>query len=1062
MFGAPPCGVASDVAGRIFTIPPSAPFLDTLARAILAGNLPRDGGAAPGPADLADYLIYLPNRAACRAMAGAFLRASGNRVTLLPRMRPLGSAEEDALLLLVPEAEGERDDIDARPDLPLPPAVGPLERRMVLTRLILAWAQQLRHGEINGEPGLRIADTPAAAAEMALDLMRLMDEAETEGADLSQIRELLPERFAAHEQLSLSFLDIVLNTWPAYLASARMLNPVARRNGIMALEVERLRAMQSGAPVIVAGSTGSIPATAALMRAVMELPRGALVLPCLDMGLDAESWHAVPEHPEHPQAGLHQLLTELGGVREDVAEVRDADGDEAGADAHRLAFISEAMRPAATMGAWPRYIAGADRDALRAGLACVSLIAAPTEQDEATVIAMMLREAAETPGKTAALVTPDRTLARRVSAELTRWNLAIISTAGEPLRATPAGIFYDLIAEFAATGSQIALLGILKHPLTRAGLPEGRAQRIATLLEIAGMRQTWCGDGLDELSRSLHLARKAKPRHPSIDLFLEDDWTAAGELVHHLKEAMRPLTQLARGGGVPFAEMAKAHAGVAGALMRGEAEEGAEDGDDADEHAAHDRPPTPPADDPSAAHLAAFMDALTADTLAPDVALADYPALFRSLIRLERMPPAPPAHPRLRILAPMEARITTADLVIIAGLNEGTWPAAANSGPWLNRAMRANLGLPPPERSIRLAAHDFAQMMGAREVILTRALKSEGTPTVPSRWLMRMEALLQGLDLSGILAAKRPWLAWAAARNAVEARPATPAPAPHPPLYARPRRLSVSAIETLIANPYAIFARVILGLSPLPPLEGEPEGSDKGRLIHETLHRFARRFERELPPAITAELMGIFDEHARLFEGHARVSAFWRPRLERFAQWFAETEAARRGGAQVFSEVSGQLTIEAAGGPFMLTARADRIDLRPDGTVAIYDYKSATMPGEKAVTDFRSPQLPLEALIASEGSFTGLGRRDVGKLAYISARGGDPAGEEKPLEKVAPDALASGARAGLVALINRFDAPETPYAAMRRAAFATGYKYDDYAHLARVAEWMGSDGDGEG
>jgi ATP-dependent helicase/nuclease subunit B len=621
-------------------------------------------------------------------------------------------------------------------------------------------------------------------------------------------------------------------------------------------------------------------------------------------------------------------------------------------------------------------------------------------------------------------------------------------------------------------------------------LPEGHVERSAKLLEIAGMRQTWCGDGLDELSRSLHLAKKVKPRHPAIDLFAEDDWAAASDLLHRLKEAMWPLTHLTCKGAVPFAEMAQAHADAAEALLRGEGPSTNEedDGEAVPNSLCYHRESGNPTEfqhlpiggldprfcgddkgngddkvstDASHAQFAAFMDALSGDAPAPDVTLADYPALLRSLIRLERMPPSPPTHPRLSILTPMEARTASVDLAIIAGLNEGVWPAAADPGPWLNRAMRASLNLPPPERSIRLAAHDFAQMMGAREVILTRALKAEGAPTIPSRWLMRMEALLQGLGLENVLAPKRPWLAWAAGRNTVEARPSPPAPAPCPPLSARPRRLSVSAIETLIANPYAIFARHIMGLSPLPPLEGEPDNSDRGRLIHEALHHFARKYEAGLPPAIASELLAMFDACARLYDGHARVSAFWRPRLERFAQWFAETEAARRDGARVFSEVSGELTLDAPEGPFTLTARADRIDLRPDGSLAIYDYKSATMPGQKAVTDFRSPQLPLEALIATEGRFKGLGAREVVKLAYISARGGDPAGEERPLEKVAPQELAKQAREGVAELIAHFDAPDTPYAAMRRAAFTSGYKYDDYAHLARVGEWLGADGEGE-
>ena len=304
---------------RIFTIPPSAPFLDALARAILDGNLPREGGTPPGPAELAAYQIYLPNRSACRALADAFLRASDARATLLPHIKPLGSAEEDALLLLRPDEDVAEDD---RPDLPVAPAIAALDRRMALTQLVLAWAKNLRKGRISGDTALRIADTPAAAAELALELMRLMDEAETEGVDLRRLREIMPERFAAHEQMSLSFLGIVLEAWPAYLAERGLLNPVARRNRIMALETARLRELAPGTPVIIAGSTGSIPATAELMRAVLDLPGGAIVLPGLDMVLDEASWKAIADHPEHPQAGLHHLLTGLNAGRRDVAVVK--------------------------------------------------------------------------------------------------------------------------------------------------------------------------------------------------------------------------------------------------------------------------------------------------------------------------------------------------------------------------------------------------------------------------------------------------------------------------------------------------------------------------------------------------------------------------------------------------------------------------------------------------------------------------------------------------------------------------------------------------------------------
>ncbi len=1030
-------GAGTSTTGRVFTIPPSAPFLDALARTVLAGQLPRDGGPAPATAEIADTLIYLPNRAACRAMAGAFLRASPAGATLLPRLRPLGSAEEDALLLL---AQDEDEDSPWR-DLPFAAPVSALERRMVLTQFILAWARRVRQGGA-GQGGVFVAETPAAAAELALDLMQLMDEAQSEGADLSRIPELLPERFAGHEQLSLDFLDIVVKAWPGYLASQTLLDPVERRNRIMALEAERLARERPETPVIVAGSTGSYPATAALMRAVLDLPRGAIVLPGADLHLDDAGWDALPEHPEHGQAGFHHLLETLGVARADVAAVPGT--EPGGGHAARSAFLSEALRPAATLGRWPQYIAAASAEAVGEAFAGVSLIAAPTPQEEAAAIALILRDALEVPGRTAHLVTPDRTLARRVASELRRWDLDI-GSGGEPLSASPAGTFFSLIAEAAATGAQIALLGILRHPLTRLGLNPDEVHRAASLLEIAGLRQPWCGDGLESLSRSLHLAQTVKPQHRSVGLFTEDDWALASDLLERLKEAMQPLTGLARAGAVPFATIAGAHAGTAAALMRAAA-----GGDET------------PGAEPSVAACADFMALLAGDVPGPELTLGEYPALFRSLIRLERASAAGQIHPRLQILTPTEARLARAEVVILAGLNEGTWPGTAEPGPWLNRAMRAELGLAPPERRIRLSAHDFWQGMAAPEVYLTRALKADGTPTVPSRWLMRIETLLSGMGLGGILEPKHPWLAWAAARNAAEPAPKLRAPAPRPPVAARPRSLSVSAVETLIANPYAIFARHILGLIPLEPLESEPDNDERGRLIHETLHLFARHHSEDLPPDAVGELVAIFDERARLFADRARVAAFWRPRMERFARWFAETEPERRKGAQVFSEVKGEFTFEAPSGPFTLTARADRIDLAPDGLLAIYDYKSGGIPSEKAVAAFKSPQLPLEALIAAEGHFRGLATRRVGKLAYISARGGEPAGEERLLT-TPPAALAEGARQGLAALIGRFDLAETPYRAMRRAAFAERYKYDGYAHLARVAEWAGTgDGDGDG
>jgi ATP-dependent helicase/nuclease subunit B len=1021
------------LTGKLFSIPPREPFLESLARAILSGRIPGDGAPPPDAFDLARYEIYLPNRAACRSLAQIFLDLSPRRATLLPRIRPLGSAEEDELLLLQAEID---DGLFRDTDLPVAPAMNAMERRLALSSLVLAWTRRLRDGG-GGEPGLRIADTPAAASEMALDLMRLMDEAETEGADLSRLAEILPERFAEFEQLSLNFLGIVINIWPAFLDERGMLNPAERRNRLMALETERLRRAHPETPVIIAGSTGSIPATAELMKAVTGLAKGAIVVPGLDFALDDESWAALDQHQEHPQAGLFALLGTLGAVRGDVLDLTPQTSPNSRAD-----FLSEAMRPSETLGRWPDYMESADRDAVREAMNAVCLIEAPDEQAEAATIAMALRDALETPGKTVSLVTPDQALARRVSAELRRWKLTVASANGESLRTSAAGRFYELIADYAATGDQIALLALLKHPLTRLGLPKEALGRLIPLIEIAAIRQPWCGDGIERLTKSIELARKKKLRGASLDQLTDEDWDALLDLAARIRTALSALSGLKAQGKIPLRQIAAAHIRAANAF----AADG--NGDSAALMANSD-----------GEAMTNFLSSLAADVPGPELPLSDYPALFGSLIRLERTRAERDAAARIRILTPVQARLTSADLVVIAGLNDGTWPESADPGPWLNRTTRASLGLPPPERQTRLAAHDFCQLFSARQVVMTRALKVEGTPTVPSRWLLRLRTLLNGLGLEDALAATRPWLHWAAARNHAAPPPSAKAPAPCPPLAARPRSLTVSNIETLIANPYAIYASAILKLAPLNPLGADPGGAERGQIIHDVLHHFANRFGEELPDDCAREFLRLFDGLAALYGEQAHIQAFWRPRLERFAHWFAETEPARRGDALTLSEVRGSFRFMAPGGEFNLRARADRIDLHPDGTLAIYDYKSGEMPKEPAVTSFKAPQLPLEALIAREDGFEGIGSTRIAHLSYISAKGGEPAGEQLDLKTPAAE-LAEGAREGLATLIAKFDDPSTPYPALRRSLFPNGYRYDSYAHLARVAEWADEE-DGE-
>jgi ATP-dependent helicase/nuclease subunit B len=416
------------------------------------------------------------------------------------------------------------------------------------------------------------------------------------------------------------------------------------------------------------------------------------------------------------------------------------------------------------------------------------------------------------------------------------------------------------------------------------------------------------------------------------------------------------------------------------------------------------------------------------------------------------------AHPRLHIWGPLEARLQQADVVVLGGLNEGAWPRTEEADAWLNRPMRKEIGLPAPERRIGLAAHDVAQLWGAEKVTITRAERQEGVPTVPSRWLLRLEAVLAGAGVDTGLQSAEPWLAWAQGRDRVEVVKPAPRPTPKPPVEARPRRLSVTRIEDWIANPYAIFARDILGLRPVDPIGGEPDAALRGRLVHDVMQNFAARYPQELPKDIAAELMQLADRLFEEFGAHPSIRAFWRPQLDRFARWFAATEPDRRRGiTRSFSEVPGELELEAPAGTFTLRARADRIDLNQNGGLAIYDYKTGQPPTKAAVDGGRAPQLPLEAAIARGGGFRGIESHDVKALRFIWASGGRVPGEERDVSDGEAGALAEQALAGLRALIEAFDRPETAYEVLRRPGFQARYRYDDYAHLARVAEWSSAD-----
>src|SRR6185437_97129 len=641
----------------IYSIPFDKPFLDTL----VAGLMRR---ARRDPLALARMTVLLPTRRAARSLREAFLRASGGEAMLLPKMVPVGDLDPDELAFRSDEGDAAGTGFD------LPPAVPPLRRQLLLTRLVSAFAGRTGESVPLGQ-----------AAQLAASLARFLDEAQTEGCDFAKLAALVPERLAKHWQEILTFLGIVTEHWPRMLEDLGCLDPAEWRNRMLAAQIAAWRQDPPAEPVIAAGLTGGIPAVAALMAAVALLPQGAVVLPGLDALADGALWEAVAKDPAHPQ---HLMCRFLESLELQPAAVKPWVG--AFLPSARGRLVGEALAPAELSHRW-RFVGELPRDAVKG----LRRIDCPGPQEEAVTIALLLRESLEQPGATAALVTPDRDLARRVAAELKRWSIDIDDSAGIPLNKTPPGVFLRLVLDLAAQRlAPLPLLAALKHPLAAAGMAPGAFREIVRRLELEVLRGPRPEAGIDGLRK-----------------LLPEPARALHGLLARLDAALAPL-------------------------------------------------------------LAALA--------APKIAL---PALLAAHMSGPVVRPPYGRHPRLFIWGLLEARLQQADRIILGGLNENVWPPAPPSDPWLSRPMRQAFNLPPPERRVGVAALDFALALGACEVVMTRATRIEGTPTVPSRWLLRLDTVLRAGGLEGELTRDATPLGWQEAIDAPPG-PARPIAPPEP------------------------------------------------------------------------------------------------------------------------------------------------------------------------------------------------------------------------------------------------------------------------------------------
>ncbi len=967
------------------------------ADALVAGLIPRYGEPRFG---LARLTLLLPSRRTVRTLSEAFVRASGAGL-LLPRMAVIGDLDLDEALGFLLDPIGAGADI--------PPASDPTTRWLRLAEMLRA------------EPDYAAASTPALL-RLARNIARSMDRLAVEGipsGDLlsDRVRDLFPD-LAGHWQDNTRLFATLQRKWQAELELRGQIDPPERRNRLLDHAARRWRENPPSHPVLAAGVTSASPAVARLLRVVAELPKGGVVLPDLDLALDAEVWDAlgVAGAPEtrgdppfarddavtHPQYHLKLLLNRMGVQRGEVKPWHRS--GVSAAPPERSRAISSLFLPPEASAAW------IDLPPERRRLAGVRLMDCADPQEEAQAIALLVRQALESPERRIAVVTPDRNLAARVAAHLGRWNIAADDSAGRPLSQTPAGRLFLALAD--CLGERLApvpLLAALGHPLVFG------EDRLAWLEQIRALDLALRGPrpapGLDGIAGAIARARKPDPA-------LAAWWPEAAAL-------LAPLD--APGGPQPLAGLLDTLAQTAEALA------GLAIWEKADGRA-----------------LAAFVEDLrsaASDANTP-IDPRDASAVLREAMDEVAVRPPWGGHPRVAIYGLLEARMSRADLVICGGLVEGTWPANPAPDPLLAPPLLRALGVPGADFRIGLSAHDLAAALGAPEVVLSHAARDAAGPTIPSRFLLRIRAMLGPT----LLKSSREDAAVRLARRIDRGEAAPPYPRPKPMPSADQRRVSISAtaLDRLRGDPYQFYASSILGLQSLDQLDAEPSAAWKGTAVHTILEQWHEHGGDlgELGAQMLSEM-----------SAHPFTKATWQPRLVRALEWVAAETAqlAGEGRKPVLWEKTGSIEVDG----IKIHGKADRIDMLGEGALAIIDYKTGAPPTNAQVEQGFNLQLGVLGLIAARGGFAGLaGTPD--RFEYWSlgrSKGSDtgfgysaePIKEGRKHTGLPRDEFLSQTEVFLREALGKWILGEEPFTARLNPDLPS---YGDYDQLMRLDEWQ--------
>jgi ATP-dependent helicase/nuclease subunit B len=981
--------------GQFYTIAATNPFAETLVGFI--DRLCADQNVPPSKVK-----IYVPTRRAIRTLKDAFLKQSNGKPRILPIIEAIGDGDDGEMSILSPHT----------PDIL--PAIDPLHRQMVLARLLeKAWG-----GDYNF----------SAAIPIAADLGRLIDQMHTENIDFTAFDTAVNvKEFARHWEITLSFLRLILkDLWPNYLRESGLIDGgLYRRLRIKALE-DFYQQNPPQYPVIIAGTTGSHPATRSLIRSLNAMDHGYIILPGLDQIMDDTTWIEVDDG--HPQHLLKRLIDYCKVSRHAIKGIANHTPDQ-----NREFIMSEIMRPASISDQWQRLVDPLEQVKIQSGLDNIAICECDHEDHEARTIAIAMADIAADPNKekTCVLITPDRLLSNRVQSHLQRWGLQCDDSGGQALSHSAIGRFACGIVDAEKNGQiyPISFLSALKNPLAGGGnFPHFRtALRSLEKSSLRGVRPQ--GD-------IRNLKNHTSKYHDFID---------------HLGDLFAPLSALSQDT-CSIDKIVKAHIETMENIAATTDMDGAER-----LWVGHE----------GEAMAALFEKILSYRSLIPPLSLSDYAEFLQRIMDGIQVRAPYGMHPRLSILGQIESRMVSADRVIMGGLNEGTWPPETGFDAWMSRPMRADIGLPSLSQKTTLAAHDFTSALGSKEVIITYAKKKNGQPTLPSRWIQRLNTVLTAANIAPEYWPHKKgqkWTEWAEIIDiAKDVRPCT-RPMPSPCTTRRPKKFSFTDIEKWMRDPYALYAKRILRLRAMDDVDEDPTVADRGTLIHSAMERFTREYPADLGDTQSA-LKSLIMIGREVFEDHdnPEIYGLWWPRFERAAKWVIDHESEWRTGTKtIYAEAECTLEIKIQEDTYTLIGKADRIEKRQDGSWAIIDYKTGGVPSVKDVIAGVSNQLPLEAHALLSGGFSHFETQENNAfiLHYWSLNGAGIGGYAQIAQgkKYDSDTLIKEAGEGLKCLIKTFSDKKTAYIASPDPSVMINPDHNDYTHLERIAEWSVIDG----